>query len=344
MQTGSDILKIRKKRLIGAALSIILLSFYTLPVQAGTGESIHTIAFGDSIAFGYSGDGEEIINYPALLAQDLEQQCSLPVEHVNYAKNGLTTTRLNSQILIQEEVLAEIQIADFITLTIGANDLMNEFKKAAQEILNLDRKFQSTDDAIQALQDGISSNPFIIVKIINVISNWDYEAFEVQWTGAMNTITEHQKEEARFIVTNIYNPVGKMELPGTLNSVIEKIISKMNDIMVKYETDYGYEIVDLFGEDMGEFTQSDGLHPNQEGQNLIAEKMLEKADLSGITDEPETINKGPELKQEKEPVKEQKKSNEQEAVLMILCVNAAALFCVLGLSLWDSYQTKRKGR
>lgn len=327
---------------------IIMLGVSAAPVQAWEGDKICTVAFGDSIAFGYSGDGEEIINYPSLLAQELERETALPAEHVNYAKNGLTTTKLNSTILNNEEVLAKIPHADIITLTIGANDLMNEFKKAAQEILNLDRKFQSADDAIQALQEGISDNPLIIVKIINVISNWDYESFELQWTEAMNTLEEEKKEEAQVIVTNIYNPVSKMELPGTLNSVIEKIISKMNDIMAKHEQTYGYQVVDLFREDMGAYTQSDGLHPNQEGQNLIAEKMLEQTDMTVFLAEPETVAgesdteaAKPEKKKEAASAKQEKKPGERKAVLVIMGANIAALSCVLLLSLWESCQKKK---
>lgn len=331
-------MKYRKKRIMAAVIGIMILSIYVLPVLAWEGECIRTVGFGDSIAFGYSGDGEEIQNYPSILARELETACKLPVENVNYAKNGLTTTKLNNTILTNEDVLADIESADVITLTIGANDLMNEFKKAAQEILNLDRKFRSADDAIHALQEGISHNPLIIVKIINVISNWDYEAFEVQWTEAVSTITEHQKEESQLIITNIYNPVGKMELPGTLNSVIEKIISKMNDIMVKHEEEYGYQIVDLFQEEMGENTQSDGLHPNQEGQNLIAEKILNVTDVLIFQEEPEIL----EAESEKEVTPVKKKSRENTAVVIIMAANMVAVSCVLILSLREPYLKKKK--
>ncbi len=48
----------------------------------------------------------------------------------------------------------------------------------------------------------------------------------------MDTISSCKKEEAQIVVTNIYNPVKQMELPGTMNQVVE-------DINREYEPDSG---------------------------------------------------------------------------------------------------------
>ena len=104
------------------------------------------VALGDSISNGYSADSEsEIISYPQLIAHDLEEMAGEDVELSKDTKNGLTTTKLNSVILKRKQVQESLQKADFVTVTIGANDLMNQFKKVAKEILNNNTKFSTAN-------------------------------------------------------------------------------------------------------------------------------------------------------------------------------------------------------
>ena len=72
------------------------------------------------------------------------------------------------------------------------------------------------------------------------------------------------------------------ELPGTLNAVIESVISGMNEIIWKYKEEYGYHVVDLFDSGVEELTQSDGLHPDQDGQDMIRMLMENELDLSAF--------------------------------------------------------------
>ena len=78
-------------------------------------------------------------------------------------------------------------------------------------MLGTERKFSSVYDAFDALQEGVENNPLLIVRILDVLNNWDYGIFEEQWTTAMETITEHRKDTAQLVVTNIYNPVSQFE-------------------------------------------------------------------------------------------------------------------------------------
>lgn len=254
------------------------------------GDRIYFAAFGDSIAKGYAGRGEEDLrSYTQLLADDVSAETGIPAECENFAKNGRDSERLNSEILGTEEVLAALDRADIITLTIGANDLMQEFRRAAQEVLGTDRKFLSVYDAFDALQEGVGGNPLLIVKILDVLNNWDYTMFEEQWIMAMETIAEHRKDTAQMIVTNIYNPVSRFELPESMNGIVEDIILNMNQIMYEHAEEYDYRVIDLFDSEICEHTQEDGLHPDQEGQALIAELAAEKIDTGIFKGEPEKI-------------------------------------------------------
>ena len=152
-----------------------------------------------------------------------------------------------------------------------------------QEILNTDTKFKSADEALKVLEDAVGENPFLVLNIINALANWDYHSFEVQWRQMMDTITPLRKEDAQIIVTDIYNPVANMELPSTMNQVVEDIIGNMNQIMEEHAWEYDYRVASVSESDVCGHVQSDGLHPDQTGQQIIADI---------VTEEYEEANKG----------------------------------------------------
>ena len=284
-----------KKRRNGLYILICaILVMSCLPVLQGQAEEmkkeekIYCAAFGDSIAKGYAGKKQEDLqSYPQLVADTVSKETGIPTEYVNYAKNGLTSVRLNSDVLSTEETAASLERADIITLTIGANDLMQEFKLTVREILETDQRFTSAYDAFDALQEGIENNPLLVMKVLGMLEEWDYAAFDEQWVMAMETISQHRKDGSQLVVTDIYNPVNQFELPGTMNLVVDEVIQNMNQVMYDHAEEYDYHVVDLFESEICEHTQRDGLHPDQEGQRLIAGLAMEKIDTGRFMGEPE---------------------------------------------------------
>lgn len=233
-------------------------------------ELLYYTALGDSIPNGYCADDTpELISYPSLIAQDLQTVNHTNTELSQFTKNGLTTEKLNTLYLALPEKQEALSKADIITLTVGANDLMNEFKKVSREILDTQTSFHTAGEALQALQDGISGNPLLLVDVASAITGWDYDSFEEQWVLAVETIHHFRKNDSQMAVTAIYNPVENAELPGTLNAVVKNLIAKMNAIIYEHAEEYDYQVVDLLNSDIAEHTQSDGLHPDQQGQELI---------------------------------------------------------------------------
>lgn len=259
-------------------LAVLLSTQLVLPVEAWD-EIITCTVLGDSIAKGYSSDKVNKIKcYGRIVTEQLAEENGTYFDYQNYAKNGLDTEGLNEQILSRDTVKRSLNKSDIIFLTMGSNDLLNEFKAVAQGILNSDTKFRSANQALTELKEGVKKNPLIVLKVVDALSNWDYGSFEVEWMKAMDTITQQKKEEAQIIVTNIYNPLYNTELPGTLNKVVDNIIKNMNSIIDKRAEDYGYKVVNLFDSNIVAFVQGDGLHPSQDGQQLISEmvyKMIE---------------------------------------------------------------------
>ena len=66
-----------------------------------------------------------------------------------------------------------------------------------------------------------------------------------------------------------------------MNQVVEDIISNMNTIISDHAEEYGYSVADLFDSNVSAYVQSDGLHPNQEGQQIIAELVCGKYEEMG---------------------------------------------------------------
>lgn len=270
----------RYLKVAAALLAAVLCVQQALPVKAWDG-MITISVLGDSIAKGYSSDKvNKITCYGRIVTERLAEENETYFNYTNYAKNGLNTQEMNEQILSRDTVKRSLNQSDFILLTMGSNDLLDEFKREAQEILDSDTKFRSANQALNELTEGVKKNPLTILKIVDALSNWDHASFENEWMKAMETIIQQKKDNARIVVTNIYNPVYNMDLPGTLNKVVENIINNMNSIIEKRAGEYGYEVVDLFHSNIVAFVQGDGLHPNQEGQNLIADLVYKKLEIA----------------------------------------------------------------
>lgn len=308
------------------------------------------IALGDSIPNGYYGAGEsEVTSYPILIAGDLHKVSGRDVWISRFTKNGLTTKKLNSTMLLETDIQQMLSQAELITLTIGSNDLMNEFKKVSREILNNQTRFYTADEALAALQDGIAENPLLLMNIASAIGSWDYSAFEDQWVLAMDTIALCRREDAQIAVTTIYNPMKGRELPGTLNAVVESVISGMNEIIWKYAEEYGYQVVDLFDSGIEDLTQSDGLHPNQEGQDMIRMLMENELDLSEFRDQEsdeEVLRMQKELEeaaQKKAQEAEQKRQQQRrKRVLIGVGIGAAVCLVLAGIVLLVRRNRRKK--
>ena len=79
------------------------------------------------------------------------------------------------------------------------------------------------------------------------------------------------KDDAKVIVTTIYNPAGNMKLPSTLNKIVEDIIENMNAIIEKRAGKYDYEVADVYQSSVISHLQKDGVHPDSQGQQIIAD-------------------------------------------------------------------------
>lgn len=85
----------------------------------------------------------------------------------------------------------------------------------------------------------------------------------------MKTVNSLKKDDAKVIVTTIYNPAGNMKLPSTLNKIVEDIIENMNAIIEKRAGKYDYEVADVYQSSVTSHLQKDGVHPDFQGSRSL---------------------------------------------------------------------------
>lgn len=235
-------------------------------------EDVYVTVLGDSIAKGYSVDENVAIEpYSSLAMRRMAEGETFQYEIADCAKNGLDSAGMNTKILTEDDVCGSVSRSDIIFITVGSNDLLNECKSSVQEILDTDMKFRSADEAMKALKEATAENPLLALKIIEALEQWDYQTFEANWVEMMDTVCALKKDGAQIVVTNIYNPLANLDIPSTMENGVENVIRSMNRVIEQYGETYGYQTADLFHSDVCRHVQPDGLHPDQTGQQIIAD-------------------------------------------------------------------------
>lgn len=213
------------------------------------------IALGDSIPNGYSVSEEEAVKgYPEILAKDMEE-ANFTVHLSEYTVNGITVSGLYERYLSDADVQKDLKKADLITVTVGANDLLKKFRGLYGDIFGED--------------------PKRLEEALKLLDRWEADDFKKDWKLMMESIKQNTKKDCQIIVTTLYNPLGEEDSQELLISSVEKLLSRMNEVIVSCSETYGYQTADLSEIGTGQYLQSDGLHPNGQGQKLIAEKIEE---------------------------------------------------------------------
>ena len=152
------------------------------------------------------------------------------------------------------------------------------------------------------------------------------------------------------VVTTIYNPVEKAELPGTLNAVIKSLITKMNEIIYDHTEEYDYQVVDLLNSDIAAHTQSDGLHPDQQGQELIRNlvesaldmQIMQAAEISEQEQSEAAALAKERIAAEQKAAEEKLRQARQKRILQISLLMSAGLMLCLSIAVIIRKKNARK--
>lgn len=165
----------------------------TVKADPNRKEKLHYVAIGDSLTEGV-GDQTKQGGFIPLVANDLKDRYDLiAVETENYGVNGERSDQILKRVKENEKIQENIKSADFLTLTVGGNDLMkviqnnlfglsvNSFKKPLKKyqenVTDLLEEIRSLNPSAPIYVLGIY-NPFYlnfpeITDMQTIVNNWN---------------------------------------------------------------------------------------------------------------------------------------------------------------------------
>jgi lysophospholipase L1-like esterase len=227
---------------------LVSLSVFSTSVLAKEGKGKESlVSLGDSIPFGYNLENNN--SHPSKEAYPyiIGEKTDLRVR--NLGVPGWQTDDLLTALESDQKYRQAVRHADYITLSIGSNDLMDRFNDADVQALIAD----GSSDALQQVQKIMSLATAKMLKGMQEIIN------------EINCISD-----APIIVYNIYNPYppssGFYGLSYMLLEGINPKISLLSNINIDVV------VVDAFGAFNGQdYLLPEDIHPTIAGQELLAE-------------------------------------------------------------------------
>lgn len=277
MRRKTSSYKRRASRFIfpGIILCACVVSVIAAGIFPGRKEEPETFvyaALGDSIPNGYTASADDSVEgYPELLAEEIGAKEEIPPELLRWTKDGLTVGGLCETYLSDTKVQEGLNRAGLITVTVGANDLLKKYRELYREVFGDDISAKDLDTVADTMKKSASENPRLMAEAAKMMYRWDCSDFERDWKKAMEIIRENRREDGEVIVTTIYCPLMPEDGPELLDQMTEVMIGRMNGIITGNAEAYGYQTVDLSG--IEEHLQSDGLHPDRQGQQMIMERI-----------------------------------------------------------------------
>jgi lysophospholipase L1-like esterase len=220
-----------------------------------TPASWNYVALGDSLAV---GTGASYQGYVDRYAKYLEADNNAQVNVINLGRNGRTSTELLYALQNDSSWRQTIRAANVITFNIGINDLGHAGEAYENGTCGGDDNQDCLREAVQALKDNWDA---ITAEILTLRSTSD----TVVRTAGLGYIP--------YIFTD--------EAPDTTPSngrldhlqIFKPYVKEIDSHIAASATDEGIPYAEMYlGE--GEISP-DGVHPNDEGYEVIAEKLRE---------------------------------------------------------------------
>lgn len=254
-------------------------------------EVLNYVAFGDSIARGYGLKDPVSGCYPALLSKALSKVLpNTSVDYTNYAVDGLTTEGL---IKLLSDGCENIDGADLITVSIGANNLlgpfisvaekhMAEFVNSPDDITEESLSSSTVINSLKAIQAELESDAFAAV-MKNGIAKLDTEL-----VGIINEL-KRRAPNAVIVVMTVYSPyhgidlsLPYLDLSFDLGSLSDKWVSELDAEIRRIVEENECILVETYGsfETVGGLVNASlsllplnvsfDPHPNQKGHALLS--------------------------------------------------------------------------
>ena len=268
------------RRIIGL-LCMLLLCCGMVPASASAVETGSYVALGDSISAGYGLEGGEL-SFPEMLERDTGYVLT------DFSSNDGVTSEDLLETLNKSEVIAAVQDADVITITVGGNDLMN----ALYEYLADAPGVSMTADQIRdGLVNGTIKDPLVLLTLMNSLSGFPKsshaeDALTTLRTNLSSALAQIKvmNPDVTCIIANQYNPYWHIKEAAAIGIVLtfETGVLDLNTTLAEVAQTQGVTAVDVYGAFHvsadnpcnADFTAIDDFnldfHPNALGHQLIA--------------------------------------------------------------------------
>lgn len=208
-------------------------------------------AIGDSLAKG-TGD-DKGLGFAGRTVQTLMEQKIESQLRNNLGINGLKTAGL-LEMLEEKGVKHSLQQSNVILLSIGGNDLF----QGAQALQN-GGQLPTWNDLEKAIKEA-GENFKKIVKKLNEIN-----------------------PDAQLVYVSLYNPFTDLkDMKGIGNRAVSSWNLLTSEVLSSYEHTLVVPTFDLYVNNGGRYLSSDHFHPNQDGYQIIAERIAQSIYIDGL--------------------------------------------------------------
>ncbi|MBM7636697.1 SGNH/GDSL hydrolase family protein [Streptococcus saliviloxodontae] len=230
--------------------------------QSAKGETLHYLALGDSLTEGV-GDSTQSGGFVPLLSHQLEEKYDYRVKSDNYGVSGNTSQQILKRLRKDKQLKQALQSADFMTLTVGGNDLMAVARKSLEDLTvdSFDEPAKSYQDRLrQLIELARFDNPDLPIYLVGIYNPFykvlpDTERLETivsNWNQASQEVTKEYKKVYFVTVDQVLYD----GMDGQIGTGNEKSDSSQTENAVLYDGDH--------------------FHPNNTGYQLIANQIMEK--------------------------------------------------------------------
>lgn len=282
------------KKLLGAAVSLALLLCLRPMAGAQSAQGKSYVALGDSISSGY-GLEDDTLSFTQQVAQDNG------LELTNLAQDGETSASLLDK-LQTDRVSTAVAQADFITITVGGNDLMNAL------YAYLTGEYNQSNSAAPTTEEDIKSAVMggdmeLVTFALGVVSEFPSSEQAAQ---ALHDVRAHltqlvvdirtENPQAQLVLVEQYDPYGHLvkklcrnplfaSSAQTLYATLGEVVTGLNEIIDTVGQQQGCPVAEVYEafESAREnpcnasvsLTMKLNLdfHPNAYGHTLIAQQV-----------------------------------------------------------------------
>lgn len=304
---------------------LIIAYFFPVLVSANTKSYKSYVALGDSITYGYGLSNREIDSYPEKVRKKYNIEKS---GFKNLAISGMTCAEFYDYIQ-NDEITQAIKDAEFVTISIGSNELLEIVTEAVIEATGI--TVGENEDLVEKVKEKINSVSDIekLVILRNFYNNLTSEDMKIKIEAAIKSYQNNWSKSIKYIkevnqdifivAIEFYNPYYEVAvLSYDFGGFVDENIQKLNRILwdsSNSEKEYKIaKIYDAFNTtnprltnvstSMSDFNVDP--HPNVLGHEVICTKVLDaltevttsKKDISEltITDIPDQNYTGKEIK------------------------------------------------